>query len=378
MKYIDGYSAEYLRGKRVIVRAGLDVPLSKGGEVADSFRIARASETLSLLSRAGAKVIVLSHVGRDPHTTNAAVARALSKYVKVTYVPDILGHVAQGALSLMHEGDVVLLENVRQDPREEADDIDFAASLAAFGDLYVDDAFSVAHRAHASIVGIPQFIEHCGGILMKDEIEHLDRARSPENPSLVILGGAKFETKAPLIDSLLKSYDKLFLTGALANDVFKARGFEVGISTISAQAPSGSVLANPRLIVPVDVTVERADGQARVKKPSEVLLGERIVDIGPDSVAELAPLIAGARSILWNGPTGIYEQGFIRYTQTIAELVEKSTAHSAVGGGDTVAAIESCGVAIGENTFLSTGGGAMLDYLLNGTLPGIDALNTRT
>lgn len=375
MKYIDEYPTDSLRGKRVMVRAGLDVPLNADGSVSDTFRVKRASETIAYLSDAGAKVIVISHIGRDPHTRNEEVAHALSQFVRVTYVPDIVGQVAQSVLSLMREGDVVLLENLRTDPCEEANDEHFAASLAALCDLYVDDAFSVAHRAHASVVSIPKFVEHCAGLLVKDEIAHLNRARAPESPSLVILGGAKFETKAPLIDHLLQTYDRLFLAGALANDVLKARGYPVGASTISIQAPSQEVLENPRLIIPSDVTVLRSDGQTQVKNPQAVLPDERIVDMGPDSLAVLAPLIAQAKSILWNGPTGIYEQGFIHWTQAIAELVEKSDAHVVVGGGDTVAAIEECGVTINTNTFLSTGGGAMLDYLLEGTLPGIEALD---
>jgi len=374
MKYIDQYPKEALNGKRILVRAGLDVPLNADGSVNDTFRVKRASETIRYLSEVGAKVIVISHIGRDPHTRNNAVAKALSGFVRVTYVPDILGHTAQGALSLMREGDIVLLENLRTDPREEAHDAGFAASLATLCDLYVDDAFSVMHRAHASVVGIPLFVEHCAGLLVKEEVARLDHARMPEGPSLVILGGAKFETKAPLIDHLLKTYDHLFLTGALANDVLKARGYPVGASTISAQVPSHEVLDNPRLIIPSDVTVLRSDGQTQVKPPEAVLPDERIVDIGPDSLALLAPYIAEAKSILWNGPTGIYEQGFIHWTQAIAELVEKASAQAVMGGGDTVAAIEECGVAINDNTFLSTGGGAMLDYLLDGTLPGIEAL----
>lgn len=374
MNYITDIPPAELRGKRVLVRAGLDVPLDKKGEVSDRFRIRQAAKTLRYLSRAGARTIILSHIGRKPEETNEPVARALSDEIPVSYVPDLLGDAAHQTINAMREGDILILENLRRDERETANDDGFARSLATFGELYVDDAFSVAHRAHASIVGIPKYLPSFAGILMREEIEMLSRARHPESPSLAILGGAKFETKSPLIRVLLQSYDQVFITGALANDVFKARGMPVGISLVSAEVPSADILDDPRFLSPIDVTVERADMQAVVKKPEEVAAGDKIVDIGPDSVARLAPSIAAAKFILWNGPTGLYEDGFVSYTQGIAELISKSAARTVIGGGDTIAVVQDSGVAFGPDVFLSTGGGAMLEYLLNGTLPGIDAL----
>ena len=197
----------------------------------------------------------------------------------------------------------------------------------------------------------------------------------PEHPSLAILGGAKFETKSPLIKLLLEKYDHLFIAGALANDVFNAQGFPVGISLISEESPTLEILNHPHFVAPIDVTVERPDGQARVKLPKDVASDERIVDIGPDSVAKLAPFIMSAKYILWNGPTGLYEHGYKSYTHAIAELIGKCGASAVIGGGDTIASIEESGMTPSPNTFLSTGGGAMLEYLLNGSLPGIDALN---
>jgi len=241
-------------------------------------------------------------------------------------------------------------------------------------EIYVDDAFAAAHRAHASIVGVPRLLPSYAGFLMRNEVREIDAARAPQSPSFAILGGAKFDTKAPLIKLLLEKYDHLFIAGALANDVFKARGLPVGRSLISKELPDASVLEHPHFVAPVDVTVERSDGQARVKKPQEVEADDKIVDIGPDSVALIAPYIASAKFILWSGPTGMYESGYVSWTTAIAELVAKSDARKVIGGGDTIAAIEESGVPHENLGFLSTGGGAMLEYLLKGTLPGIAAL----
>lgn len=375
MKSIATLTTEDLAGKHVIVRAGLDVPLDAQGNVADLYRVNRAAETLRFLVDRGAKVVVLSHIGRKPEETNEPVARALNAIVPVFYVPDLLGAPAHQAVSAMTAGQILLLENLRTDPRETANDEGFAKELASLGDIYVNDAFSAAHRMHASIVGVPKYLPHYAGLLLCDEVDHLSHARTPQAPSFAILGGAKFETKAPLIKTLLETYDHLFITGALANDVYAARGLSVGTSLISEELPTAEVLNHPHCLVPVDVTVERADGQAIVKKPSEVLPDERIVDVGPDSLALIAPYIVDAKSVLWNGPTGLYEHGFTHWTQSIAEIIGKTAATKVIGGGDTIAAIQESGVDMSTLGFLSTGGGAMLEYLRDGTLPGIEALN---
>lgn len=374
MRCIDQVPALELKGKYVLVRAGLDVPLDKSGEVADLFRVRRAAQTLKFLAAAGARTIVLSHIGRDPHETNEPVARALKQHVPVVYISDLLGEAALGARRAMRDGDVLLLENLRCDARESANDDGFAQALARLGELYVNDAFSAAHRAHASIVGIPKYLKSYGGILMCEEVRQLDAARHPHSPSFAMLGGAKFETKEPLIKEILKRYDHLFITGALANDVFKARGLPVGRSLISAELPDQNILENPRFIAPIDVTVERSDGQARVKRPADVIDDDKIVDIGPDSVRALAPLIEEARFILWNGPSGLYEAGYVHWTHALAELIAKSDAQKVIGGGDTIAALQESGTSMEKLGFLSTGGGAMLEYLLQGNLPGIEAL----
>jgi phosphoglycerate kinase len=378
MKCIDEVPAAELKGTRVVVRADFNVPLDKNGKASDVFRLKKGWATIDFLSKAGAKVIVLSHIGRDPEETLAPVAEALKQFGRVVYVPDLLGAAAQSAVAAMKDGEVLLLENLRRDPRETDNSEDFAKQLASYGELYVDDAFAAAHRAHASIVGIPKFLPHYGGLLMRDEVNALSIARMPQAPSFSILGGAKFETKAPLIKSLLAAYDHFFIAGALANDVFEARGLQIGISLVSKELPAADVLDHPHFLAPVDVTVEQPDKQARVKKPNEVGADEKIVDIGPDSVALIAPYIEQANFILWNGPTGLYESGYTQYTQAIAELISHAVSRGAktvIGGGDTIAAIEESGIDETKLGFLSTGGGAMLEYLLQGTLPGIEALN---
>lgn len=378
MKCIDELSEAELRGKRVLVRADFNVPLSADGEVGDVFRLKQGWESVQYLSRRGAKVIIISHIGRDPEESLEPVARALQNFGQISFVPDLFGAAAHGACEAMRDGDILLLENLRRDPRETENAPAMGAELAGLADIYVNDAFAAAHRAHASIVAVAGLLPHYAGLLMRNEVRELTKALNPEHPSFAILGGAKFETKAPLIKTLLSNYDHLFITGALANDVFKARGLPVGRSLISKELPTQDILSDPHFVVPVDVTVEKSDKQAKTKKPEAVEPDDKIVDIGPDSVQHVAAMIAEARFILWNGPTGLYEGGYVSYTRAIAELVAHAVergAQAVIGGGDTIAAIEASGLSQEGLGFLSTGGGAMLEYLLKGTLPGIEALN---
>ena len=374
MKCIDEIPPSELKGKRVLLRTSLDLPLNKQGEVSDEFRLKQSFPTIDFLLKAGARVILVGKIGRDPKDTMAPVAAAMKKYFPIFFVPDIVGTAAREAVAAMREGEIVLLENTQQDPREIAGDDVFGKELASLADVYVNDAFLSAHRTSTTMVNVTKFLPSYAGLLLRDEVKNIDAARAPQPPSFAILGGAKFETKAPLIKLLLEKYDHLFITGALANDVFKARGTPVGRSLISKELPDDSVLKHPHFLAPVDVTVEDSSGQARVKKPEDVQPEDKIVDIGPDTVAMLAPHIQAAKFILWSGPTGMYENGYIHYTQGIAELISKSDAKKVIGGGDTIAAIETTGIDEKNLGFLSTGGGAMLEYLLKGTLPAIEAL----
>ncbi len=377
MKCIDEVAPAELKGKRVFLRTSLNLPLSADGSVKEIFRLQRALPTVRYLVQCGAKVIIVGYLGRKGDSMRP-VAEAL---IKLT--PDIRMYffgtpfeMAKAESEALKEGECLILESTRRHPGEETNDPAFIDMLASLADIFVSDAFAEAHRDYASNVALAKKLPAFSGLLMRDEVKELSAAREPEKPSLAILGGAKFETKAPLIKQLLRTYDHVFITGALANDVFKARGLPVGRSLISAELPGIDVLEHPNFVVPVDVTVERLDKQARVKKPSEVEAQDKIVDIGPDSVKEIAPLVAAAKFILWNGPTGLYEEGYSSYTYAIAELVAKSSAKKILGGGDTIAAIKDSGVPDDELGFLSTGGGAMLEYLLKGTLPGVSALDS--
>lgn len=373
MKCIDQIPASELKGKRVLVRSDFNLPIGQNGEVADTYRLTQGWRSIQYLSERGARVVIVSHIGREGDSIEP-VARAAKKLGPVVFVPDLIGDIAKNAVSVMKDGEIALLENVRRDPGESANDETFAKALASLAELYVDDAFAAAHRAHASIAGVPKFLPSYAGLLMKDEVEKIDAARAPAHPSFAMLGGAKFETKAPLIKLLLEKYEHVFVTGALANDVFKARGLPTGRSLISKELPDASILNHPHFLAPIDVTVENAPGQASVKKPEAVGADDKIVDIGPDTVAMLAPYIGVAKFILWAGPTGMYEKGYIQYTKSIAEFISHNTEQKVIGGGDTIAAIEATGLPKNNLGFLSTGGGAMLEYLLKGSLPGVDAL----
>lgn len=375
MRCIDELGYAELKGARVFLRTSLNLPVAADGSVSDLYRLRRAVPTIEYLVGHGARVVIAGYLGRKGDSMRP-VAEALMELK-----PDIQMYFfgtafdsAKAEAEKLRDGECLILESTRRDPGEEANDPAFAKLLADTADIFVSDAFAEAHRDYASNVGVAKLLPHYAGFLMRDEIRELSAARSPETPSLAILAGAKFETKAPLIKELLKTYDRVFLAGALANDVFKARGFEVGRSLTSDELPGPDILEHPRFTAPTDVTVENEEGHARVKLPENVDARDKIVDIGPDSVRDLVPFIESAKCILWNGPTGLYEAGYISWTHALAELIAKSDARKVIGGGDTIAAIEESGVPLEHLGFLSTGGGAMLEYLLKGTLPGIAAL----
>ncbi len=378
MKCIDEVPASEFAGKRVLLRAGLDLSLDSQGRVTDLFRVKRALPTLEYLRNAGARTIILSHIGRDTTQTNAPVAAALAPFMKVVYVPDLLSHAAHAAVEAMQPGDIVLLENIRQHyDLEKENDEGFAKELASLGEVYVNDSFSSSHRAHASMVALAKLLPHYAGILVRDEVKELTRALTPPEPSFALVGGAKFETKDPIIRVLLDKYDHVGVVGALANDILKAKGSPVGHSLVSEHAPGADVLMRPTLLSSVDVTVERIDGQVRVVEPYDVSPNDKIVDIGPDTVAQFAEHIRTAQFILWNGPTGLYEAGFLTFTHQIGQLIQRRAEAGAsvvIGGGDTIAALEQSHSAMDKLGFLSTGGGAMLEFLVQGTLPALEAL----
>lgn len=363
----DGVS--HLKGLTVLVRTALNVPLING-VVSNAFRLDAALPTIELLLHAGARVILVSHSNAAPSLK--PVFEYLRNKIPLTMADDVVGTTARGAVKALEPGHALLLENVRRDRGEETNDEHFARVLASLADVFVNDDFPAAHRAHASVVGVPKFLPSYAGLQFLKELDGLSIALDPKSPSLAILGGAKFVTKEPLIRALLKTYDTVFVGGALANDFFKARGYAVGRSLVSLAPHLDNLLKNSKLMLPVDVTIDGPNGRD-VRDVADVLETETIYDLGPRSIQSLEPLLAKARVVLWNGPLGNFEKGFTEYTELLAARIAEAPGISVVGGGDTIASIQKLGLN-DRFEFVSTAGGAMLDFLAHGTLPGIEAL----
>ncbi len=345
-------------GKCVLVRVDFNVPL-KDGKVQDDLRIRTALQTLELLHQKGAgKIILLAHLGRPDGKTvdGLRMAQVETRARELTSVP-----------FEMHE-------NLRFDPREERNDEAFAKELAGLGDIFVNEAFADSHRAHASIIGIPKFLPSFAGLRFEEEVRRLTLALAPPQGSVAIIGGAKFETKVPLIKKLLGLYVEVLLGGALANDLIKARGLPFGKSLVSEMPVLPDVAGNERLVVPTDaIFAETGSNAERSGRVVDIRVEESIIDIGPATSKRWAEKISKAPFVLWNGPMGIYEQGYRDGTDVLAAELVRSGVSAVVGGGDTAAAVSKFSFNP-EKVFVSTGGGAMLQFLADGTLPGIEAL----
>lgn len=382
------YRSLDLRGQRVLVREDLNVPL-KDGAISDDTRVRAALDTLADLSRRGARVVVMSHLGRPkgrpvPELSLRPVAARLAELLgrPVGFAEDCVGEPAGLAVERMSEGDVVLLENVRFHPGDEADDPEFARDLAALGDVYVNDAFAASHRAHASVVGVARHLPAYAGLLMLAELEALHRALDePRRPLVAIVGGAKVSTKAAVLRFLLPKVDALLIGGAMANTFFKAQGLEVGASFVEDEALDTAREVERegggKVVLPVDTVCARAmePGQDTEVRPADgVEPGWMILDVGPGTVRRFGDCLRGAGTVVWNGPVGVFEiPEFAAGTRAVGEAVAASGAYSLVGGGDTAAAIEALGLA-GRFSHVSTGGGATLEYLEGRELPGVAVL----
>lgn len=367
---------ENLDGVTVLLRADLNVPIEKG-VVRDDFRLRMSLPTIDFLRSRGAKLVIVSHIesmDKEPATLRPAVTR-LSEIAKapITFIENYRN--AKVEIDNLAPGGMVALENLRNDPGEKDNDANFAKALASLADIYVNDAFAVSHRKHASVCAITRYIPSYAGLLLEREVGELGRAFKPGHPFVFILGGAKFSTKLKLISKFLKSADKVFIGGALANDCFKALGYEVGKSQVSTEdVDLKSVVEDSKTIVPIDVVVKRGDSSVTIPSTS-VDKGDVIVDVGPQSISNLGEVLASAKFVLWNGPLGNYEIGYDQATMNLAKLIAGFDGNitSMIGGGDTVAAISRLGLDK-KFTFISTGGGAMLDFLANETLPALEAL----
>jgi|SRR3989338_6664598 len=351
---------EHWQGKKVLLRVDFNISLGENGEVDENedWRIKKILPTITFLRDRGAKIIILSHLGREKKTLKP-IANYLNKFFKVKFIPSILGEVVKEEINKLKDSEVLLLENLRQDEREEKNDQGFSKELAELGDLYVNDAFSVCHRKHASIVSLPEFFPSYLGLQLEKEIENLELIiKKTEHPFLFILGGAKFETKIPLIEKYLKIADQVFIAGALMNNFFREKGMNIKKSIISeGNFNIRGIINNRKLILPDDL----------------VWKNEMIVDVGDKSLQKLEEDIKKAKIILFNGPIGYYDQGSEEGTIKLLKMLTKSKAKVIIGGGDTLVLVEKLKLQ-DKFYFISTGGGAMLEFLLKGTLPGIEAL----
>jgi 3-phosphoglycerate kinase len=377
-----------VRGKRVLVRVDFNVPV-KNGEVTDDTRIRRAIPTIKYLLEQRAQPILISHLGRpkgepDPKYAMDPVAKRLEELLgaPVLKLAAAVGPEVEEALNEWDGEGVVLLENSRFYPGETKNDPEFSEQLASLADLYVDDAFGAAHRAHATVVGVAELLPAAAGFLLEEELDNLDKVlRAPERPFVAILGGAKVSDKLGVIESLLQVADTILIGGAMCFTFFKAQGYETGSSLVEEdyldEAKRLMDEAGEKLVLPVDVVAAeemKEDAPSQVVKVEEFPPNLMGLDIGPETVEKFSRYIKEAKTIFWNGPMGVFEiDAFAKGTEGIARAVAESDAVTIVGGGDSVAALRKLGLE-NEMSFISTGGGASLEYVEGKELPGVAVL----
>ncbi|MBI4709110.1 MAG: phosphoglycerate kinase [Candidatus Portnoybacteria bacterium] len=378
-----------LSGKKVLLRVDFNVAIDKAGEIMDDFRIRAALPTIKYLLKNQAKIILMSHFGRpngkkDGSMSLVSVAQKLSEYLntKIKKADDCIGVQVEGLVASLNNGEIIFLENLRFCEGEEANDQEFSKKLAALGEIYVNDAFGVSHRAHASIVGIPKFLPSFAGFLLEKEVKILSQVlENPSRPLSVVIGGAKISTKIKLIEEYLKKADNVILGGALANTVLHAKGLAIGKSMFEKEAIAGVEkleITDNKLHIPVDTIVSEdrtGKGENRIAPVGKISENELILDIGPETEKIFSAVIEESKMVVWNGPMGLFEVNeFAHGTEAMAKSIAQSNAFSIVGGGETTCFIENLGL-IDKFSHVSTGGGAMMEFLAGDELPGIDALS---
>jgi len=380
-----------VKGKKVLIRVDFNVPLVDG-KIADDTRIKAALPTIKYLLENGAAVILASHLGRPGGKINSEfslkpVAEYLDELIeeKVYFSSDCVGDIAKNAAEKIRFGEILVLENTRFHSGEKKNDPQMSAELASLGELYVNDAFGTAHRAHASNVGVAKYLPAVAGFLLEKEINYLDNAiANPERPFVAILGGAKVGGKIGLINNLLDKVDSIIIGGGMANTFFAAQGYEMGDSLVENESLkiAAELLekAGGKLTLPVDITIAddfKDDAVKRVIKTGDIPMGWRILDIGPETLEKFGKIIASSKTVVWNGPMGVFEfPNFAEGTFGLAQKISETDAITIVGGGDSAAAIVKAGLD-DKITHISTGGGASLQMLEGDKLPGLEALEDK-